>query len=366
MYFPEFESFIINERPVSGYLLFGRIPLPLFNEVILPIEGVNQEVFHNRTYSYSIRYQNARGTGKNSQKVRKGDYIYYISLAPRPYHINGKITTKDGNTRTYDMSFELVITDSTYAIQKYHNKEYPVNWVITQFTGAFEYCISKMENGSYDKVQGWLNRKAIEFSKDCGIKVEHPNWFFHTLYDTLGKDEIQLNVEQRKRELLADNEIKQLEEQIRMERERAKDDFAREKREKHNEFARRENMRKHINEAQASLLSNTVDDLILINKDRIRDALDYNGSVQTILEESLKLLAIFNGSSKTEGKVVEVETTFSDRAHITKNEEGSIERNTEETLRSIPTSNNNSVANTGESPNLEIHFQKPSDKPANS
>lgn len=360
MYYPETEKFgIIKEEEVRGHPLFGIIPFSLFDQVIMPTEGVNQEVFRNGTYIASIRYHNARGIKNNFQRVCRGDFIYYVSLAPRQYHFDGKITTKNGDARNYDMSVELVVIDSTRVIEKHHKQENSANWVLNQFKEAFESYVSKMENSPSDKILVWLNRKAVELSQDCGIKAINPEWFFHTLYDSIGRDEIELRVEQRKRELLADNEINELEERLRMNQERVKDDFAREKREKQNEFARREKIRQHINVAQTNLLSNTVDDLTQINKDRIRDALDYNGSVQTILEESLKLLAIFNITPKEEGEVVDAETTFLNRSRITKNEEENVERNTEDTFRPITTSNSNTVANTENSSNSKVHFQKP-------
>jgi hypothetical protein len=53
------------------------------------------------------------------------------------------------------------------------------------------------------------------------------------------------------------------------------------------------------------LLSKTVKDLVEINRGQIHDAFEYDGVVKAVLQNSMRLLKIFEDPVSEEGKVIE-------------------------------------------------------------
>ena len=60
-----------------------------------------------------------------------------------------------------------------------------------------------------------------------------------------------------------------------------------------NDFSREEKIKSQLNEARIQILTKTVHDLTAINTERIRDELGSDTPVRLVLEDSLKLLAVF-------------------------------------------------------------------------
>ncbi|MBO0792462.1 MAG: hypothetical protein J2P36_16155, partial [Ktedonobacteraceae bacterium] len=231
-YIPEARHFILGESHVTSRSFLRIISLPWLSRVISPKAGICQEIFRNGTYILSVG-PNFKGP---RPKVRKGDYIYYISLAPRAYSFSGAMVTKDGAQRSYDMHIELKVVSSTRFIEMYDNKQDPARQIFMQFKQTFEYYVSKMGDAAKGTIDPWLDRQVAMLSQEYGIQVIHPTWFFHTddnKSNPTEQEDIEQAAQQRKREIEMEYDLKAYEEHIKLDMEegleRRKRDFMREK-----------------------------------------------------------------------------------------------------------------------------------------
>ncbi|HEX6482175.1 MAG TPA: hypothetical protein VF043_25305 [Ktedonobacteraceae bacterium] len=300
----------IEEVQFEGPHVFGKIPLPMFEQLLPALKGVSQEVFRDGKHFKSInllkdQVNGAISKSSRSAKIRKGDIIYRISLAPQPYNFVGTIQTRDKYQKIYDMSFELIVSNPrNFAILCFHDKD-PVASVVREFKGALESYLSKFE---HDK----LNDTTLNFenwigvlSQRYGMIVMRPTWILRADYSREKASEIRQQAALRKLEIETEADIKALEERIRMDRERLQKLFEREEKSRQSEFNHFEKLKYHQNEASIKLLSKTVDELVTINRDRIRDAVDGNGSVKDVVEDTLKLLGVFSRAASKNANVID-------------------------------------------------------------
>lgn len=300
----------VEKVVIEGRAILGQIPLRLFGRVVPVTEGVSQEIFRGGQRIGSIRPPgitsgNAEDMISAPIKVRKGDVIYRVSLVPQPYNFVGTIQTKDGYQRIYDMHIELVVSNSVLFIFWYCQGNDPANSVISQFKEDFQIYASKFDHDKLDSLRPVYNNFNNWSSNHYGMKVTNPQHGFRKDEKRVKALEIQQNAELRKREIEAEAEIKALEEKFRMARERRQKEFDREEKKNQSDFARAQRLQHHLNEARIKLLNKTVDDLVSINSARIRDALDYGGSIKMILEASLKPLNVFSAPSREDGDIVD-------------------------------------------------------------
>ncbi|HCP74194.1 MAG TPA: hypothetical protein DIU08_06085 [Ktedonobacter sp.] len=117
----------------------------MFERLLPVIKEVSQEVFRDGKHFKSIyplkdQVGGAISKSSGSVKIRKGDIIYRISLAPQPYNFVGTIQTRDKYQRIYEMSIELIVSNAKlFAILCFHDKD-PVASVVREFKGAFQSC----------------------------------------------------------------------------------------------------------------------------------------------------------------------------------------------------------------------------------
>jgi hypothetical protein len=282
----------------------------MFERLLPVIKEVSQEVFRDGKHFKSIyplkdQVGGAISKSSGSVKIRKGDIIYRISLAPQPYNFVGPIQTRDKYQRIYDMSIELIVSNAKlFAILCFHDKD-PVASVVREFKGAFQSYVSRFEHDKLKDVtlnfENWIG----VLSQRYGIRVMHPTWTLRADYSREKDIEIRQQVVLRKLEIETEADVKALEEKFRMDRERIQKWFEREEKSKQSEFNRLEKLKYHQNEAYIKLLSKTVDELATINHERIRDAVDGNGSVKDVLEDTLKLLGVFSSAASENANVID-------------------------------------------------------------
>ncbi len=309
---------LVEEIVISGRSMLGKMPLPLFDQVLPAINGFNQEVFRNGAYLGSVHPTNFPVEKANSLgvihpiKVRRGDIIYRITLAPQPYHFPGTVQSKDKYQRIYDMSIVLMVNNTTRVIEWYHQSKDPAGWVINRFKENFEQWASSIEHDKLSSAKpSWDNITQL-LSNQCGIRITQPRWSFRADLIRGREWEIRQHAELRKVEIEKEHEIKSLEEQLRREREIAQKDFDRDEKSKQNEFVRAEKLKNRRNEAYMQLLSETVKELMTMNRERIREALDYNRSVKGVLQDSLRLLNVFSGSVPENEEVIDSMPSYDD------------------------------------------------------
>lgn len=301
----------IKVVPFEGSYLFGKIPLPGAEQLLPEIRGVSQEVFRDRKHYkslYSLKDQVGGDVSSDiaeSVKVRKGDIIYQVFLAPQPYNFVGTIQTRDKYQRFYDMSIELIVSNpKLFAILCFNGKD-PIASLIREFKGAFQSYTSRFEHDKLNDVTLNFENWISALSQRYGVRVIRPRWTFRADYSRAKEIEVRQQATLKKVEIETEADVKTLEDKLRMDRERRQKQFERDEKSKQSEFNRLEKMKYHQNEAYIKLLSRTVDELVTINRERIRDAIDGNGSVKDVLEDTLKLLEVFSSAASENANIVD-------------------------------------------------------------
>lgn len=316
----------------KGFPLFGNTKIPWFDQAVPVIEGISQEVFRGENHFASVYHTDSQ-PGSTSRinsfpvKVHKGDIIYRVSLIPQPYDFTGIITTKDGYQRMYEISLQLLVNSPRQCVESYRAGKDPASLTIGQFKTQFELFFSQFVHDEIDHSSARIGKINQQLSDLYGIVVVRPSWRFHAdprrereleiqQKTKLRKKEIEAEIETKvfelrnntrlkKEEFTSNAEVKELEDQIRMRRERVQRQFDRDEKVKQNDFVREEKIKANLNEARIKLLSTTVNDLATINTERIRDAFDSNASVRAVLEYSLKLLAVFTEQKSKSEEVID-------------------------------------------------------------
>lgn len=298
---------LIEVFPVEGLPLLGNIKMRWFDRVVSPIEGICQEVYRGKSYIDSVypqRYQ-TEATNRLPVKARKGDLIYRVTLTPQPHDFTGVVRTKDDYRRIYHVHVQLRVNNPNKCVECYRNSKDPASLVIDEFRTGFERFFSRYTHDSLSNVNPGFDAFNKKISSTCGIIIENPNWSFYADRQHEKELEIQRDIELKKREILAeveiksfelqnrtelkkkeiasDAEVKEWEDDINMRRERAQRQFDRDEKVRQNDFLREEKIKSRLNEARIKLLSMTLDDLTAINSERIRDAFDTNASVRKVL-----------------------------------------------------------------------------------
>ncbi len=309
---------LVEQEVVRGWPILGRIPLPFFDQDILVIEGISQEVFRGKNHHGSVK------AGSALVKARRGDIIYYVTLTPQWYTFTGTIQTQDKYHITYKMQTELVVTNPKRVVEQYRQSKDPSGWMIDRLKKIFEGWAAgighdKLDDSAKPSFDATLQLLGV----DCGVSIRRYSWNFIPAPTSLKELEIYQNTKLRKIEMRSaheikmieienEHEVKDLDAKLRRERERDQKAFDREEKLKENKVSREEKRRKEQNEAYIKLLSETVKNLVEINRWLIHDALDYDRSVKAVLQNYLKLLEVFDSSLPEEGKVID--TTSSNGA----------------------------------------------------
>jgi hypothetical protein len=322
---------LIEMIQFEGLPIFGSTKIPWFDQAVPMIEGISQEVFRGENHLDSVHPGNqsvgASSTKPLPVKARKGDIIYRVSLIPQPYDFTGIITTKDGYQRMYEVSLQLLVNSPRRCVENYRASKDPASLTIGQFKTQFELYFSQLVHDEIDLSSTRIGKLNQQLSDLYGIIVVHPNWRFHADPRRKRELEIQQKTELRKKEVEADveakvfelrkntilkkeelklnAEVKELEDDIRMRRDRIQKQFDHDEKVKQNDFVRVEKIKGNLNEARIKLLSTTVNDLATINTERIRDAFDSDASVRAVLEYSLKLLAVFTEQKSKSEEVID-------------------------------------------------------------
>lgn len=328
---------LVEKDIVPGRSLFGKIPLSFLGQEIPAIEGISQEIYRGETHIASVRpasFYEEEGLEPDTLfpvRARSGDTLYHVTLASQPYNFTGTIQTQDHYQRIYDMHIVLAVKDPTRVVDWYRQSKDPANWVVGRFKSFFEASASSISHDMLSTAKLPWEHTAQLWCNTCGIKITQYTCNFRV--DSIRAKELEIyrNTELRKIEMKKahelktievgyDHTIKILEERHRREREREQKEFERSEKLKNNDFAREERRRSQQNAAYIHLLSETVKDLVEINRGQIHDAAEYDAVVKAVLQNSLGLLKIFEGPLPEPGKVIETESPS--RATIFDEEDG--------------------------------------------
>jgi len=308
---------IINQQELvevvlfEGSLLFGIIPVSWREQSIPVIVGFSQEIFHDQTYIGSVN-----SSSSQIVNVRRGDVIYRVSLAPHPASFKGLVVMMDGYQRAYEVHFDLVVRDAKRSVEQYRNGADLISSAINILRKGTEQFLQQYAHDQIDRIGLKIDSYNTILKNEYGLAFMNSKWIARADARRTSELEIQQKAEQRKRELDTDvaakiyefqkesewrkaelrinADVKLLAEQIKSEQESEQKQYERDEKVWHNNHLRQEKMKSQLNEARIKLLNKTVDDLIRINSERMQDAFDSNASARRVLEDSLRLIGVFD------------------------------------------------------------------------
>lgn len=164
---------------------------------------------------------------------------------------------------------------------------------MVHFKATFQRYASEFDHNKLDTVQFPFEQWAESLRESYGITALCTKPVFRFDDKKTQEDKVYQDARLRRFAIEEEEKVKGLEEDIRMRQERRQKEFMRDEKRKENEFTREEKLKSHINEARIKLLDQSIDELVRINKERLNDAADSNGSFKSILEDSLRLLLAF-------------------------------------------------------------------------
>lgn len=287
---------LIESILVDKETFLEKLPLPLFERTLVPLPGKQQEVFRGGVPTSSVLPLNTptpQGYTEGSTKVRKGDIIYRISVRPKLHPIVGTILTRDRYQRLYEINITWQASNPLQCAYMYHRGEDPTRKAMVHFKATFQKYASEFDHNKLDTVQFPFEQWAESLRELYGITALCTKPVFRFDDKKTREDKVHQDARFRIFAIEEEEKVKGLEEDIRMRQERLQKEFMRDEKRKENEFTREEKLKSHINEARIKLLDQSIDELVRINKERLNDAADSNGSFKSILEDSLRLLLAF-------------------------------------------------------------------------
>ncbi len=299
---------LIEYIPVEREMLFRKVPVPLFERILPPLPGKHQEVFRGSIPIGSVFPLEASAPHSRRVepvKIRSGDSIYRVSIFPKPYPIVGTLQTRDRYQRLYEVNIEWQISNPLQCVYMYQRGENPTGKAIMHFKATFQHYASCFEHNKLDTIHFPFDQWAKSLQEHYGITAICTKPVFR--FDDKKTQEEKVYQDAKIRKFIAETErgIHNLEDDIKQEQERQQKQFERDEKSKQNEFAREEKLKNHINEARIKLLDQSVNDLVLINRERLKDAADCNESFKGILEDSLRLLHAFHQLPQEKAEIVD-------------------------------------------------------------
>ncbi len=310
---------IINQQelvevvPFEGSLLFGIIPVPWREQPVPVIVGFSQEVFHDQTYTY---IGSVNSSSSQIVHARRGDVIYRVSLAPHPASFKGTVVTTDGYQRVYEAHFDLVVRDAKRSVEQYRNGVDLITSAINILRKGTEHFLQQYTHDQINHTGLKIDSYNTILKNEYGLAFMNFKWVAQANARRTSEIEAQQKAEQRKRELDTDvaakiyefqkeaewrkaelrinADVKHLAERIKRGQESEQKQYERDEKVWHSNHLRQEKMKSQLNEARIKLLNKAVDDLIRINSERMQDAFDSNASARGILEDSLRLIGVFD------------------------------------------------------------------------
>ncbi|HEY1351164.1 MAG TPA: hypothetical protein VGF67_16210 [Ktedonobacteraceae bacterium] len=282
--------------------------LPLFERALSPLAGKHQEVFRDDVPAGSVPPLEAKGPGERPTglvRVRRGDYVYRVAVRWQRSLLVGTILTRDRYQCLYEMDIAWRVSNPLQCAYMYHQGEHPERDCVARLKITLQKHASGIEHDQLGMHQFPFEQWAAALRELYGLTAVCSRLFFRFDDQKTQEDKIAQTARLREYTLEEESRVTRLEEDREREKDRRQRQFDRDEKQKQSEFAREERLRYHINEARITLLNQSVTELVQINKERLRDAADYNGSFKTVLEDSLRLLQAFHQSPRTEREIVD-------------------------------------------------------------
>jgi hypothetical protein len=282
--------------------------LPLFERSLSPLPGKHQEVFRDDVPAGSVPPLEARGLGERTVglvRVRRDDCIYRIAVRSQRSLLVGTILTRDRYQCLYEVDVAWRVSNPLQCAYMYHQGEHPERDAQARLKTTLQKHASGIEHDQLGTHQFPFEQWTMSLSELYGLTAVCSRPLFR--FDDRKTQEEKIAQATRLREYTLDEEsrVTRLEEEMEREKDRRQRQFDRDEKRKQSEFVREEKLRYHLNEARITLLNQSVAELVQINKERLRDAADYNGSFKTVLEDSLRLLQAFHQSPRAEREIVD-------------------------------------------------------------
>jgi len=260
--------------------------LPVLGRMISSVENYSLQLFRSKEYVRSLRPHNLRSgpasktRPKSVQKpqqmrVCNGDVIYKIDMRPHSIPIVGSFKTKDNYVRIYDLTLDLVVSDSVLFAKGYSLGKDPVHLAIESFKTAFLVYAAKTEHDKLNVKRppdiAWNNG----LSKDTGMMIHQiSQWSLREDQKRLETAEIEQDAVKNTLLVRMKAETKKLEEQ----------------------FDRERNALQHMYQLHSQLSNTAAQELKAILQERIRDSFESGKPISEVAEETLKLLnALYKG-----------------------------------------------------------------------
>lgn len=291
--------------------------LPMWERNISSEDGYSLEIFRSGEHFASVRPRTAGSASTTRRKsvqkpqqmrIDNGDVIYWVNIVPQPIPVVGIFTTLDNFACIYDITLDLVVSDPVLFVQGYRLEKDPVLLTMESFKKAFLDYAAKTEYDKLNVLRPPDNVWNDSLSKDTGMRVAQiSRWSLRgdpqrletaKLYRDAVKDMLAIIIKSEN-QMLEDQfeRIRDFEKRIHDRDELARQrEFERSELEKQKAFDREERTRQHIFELHYQLRTAAAQELKEILKERIRDTFDRGKPIDSVAEESLKLLDAFQKS----------------------------------------------------------------------
>lgn len=296
---------LVERIAVQKEALFGW---PLFEKILSPLPGKHQEVFRGSIPAGSVLPLEARrpeGCTAESVRVRRGDSIYQIAVRTQRSLLVGTILTRDRYQCLYEVDIAWQVSNPLQCAYMYHHGEHAERNALAFMKEALQAHASGVDHDQLEVLpfpfEQWI--KALRERYGLTAACSRPLFRFDD--QKTQEDKVVQTARLKQFTLEKEASVKRAEDEIKREQDRQQKQFERDEKRKQNEFVREEKLRYHINEARIKLLNQSVEELVQINKERLRDAADYNGSFKSILEDSLRLLYAFQRAPQAEREIVD-------------------------------------------------------------
>lgn len=294
---------LIERIAVQKTLFFGW---PLFEQVLPPLPGTCQEIFRGGMHAASVPSFETEGTGcsvREPVRVRKGDEIYRVALYAARFPVVGTLLTRDHYQCRYRVDVVWRVSNPLQCVSLYHRDENPEREAMRFIKRTCEGRARGIDRNQFGAAQFPFEECARSLSDRYGLTaVCSPPAFY---FDKTREDEISQAARLRRVAIEEEGGVKRVEDGIKRAQEQRQSQFVRDEKQKQQEFVREEKLKYRINEARITLLDQSVEELVNINKERLRDAADCNASFKSILEDSLRLLQAFHQTPLKETEIVD-------------------------------------------------------------
>jgi hypothetical protein len=220
-------------------------------------------------------------------KVRQGDIIIHVYVAPRSYVIAGTITTRDKYKRVYEIPVVLTASEPRKLARAYFQEKDPAKYALDALKQVFERHAYGFEYNKFQSMALPIDIWNLTEWDETGIYIEQngkTTFRQDPRYNDLDTEFIKLQQEIKKQEkdLQAKQQITMLQDNLDRERGIAK-----------TEFERQEKTKAQLYDICYNLRKVAAEEITAVLKERIHEGFERGKTASEISGEYFALLSIF-------------------------------------------------------------------------